>query len=208
MEAHKSYFLPGIKKVKELIKDNAIGNLVLVKADFCIKPPYDKEHRMFNLALGGGALLDVGVYVISFAIDLLGNSVEINSNTTIGETGVDVFDAITLKHGDDRTSILCCGFNAAAPREALILGESGYIKIHEPYHQAPRLTLKSGDKEPVEIDTSFVGNGLDQEAQAATNCLKEGKTKCEEFTLDKTLEVLKITDYIRKQNKIKYPNET
>lgn len=212
MEAHKSYFLPGIKKIKELIKENAIGNVTLVKADFCIKPPYDKTHRMFNLALGGGALLDIGVYVISFAIDLLGKPIEISSETTLCETGADVFNAITLRHENNKTSpsktsILCCGFNAAAPRESLILGENGYIKIHEPFHQAPRITLKSGNNEPIEIDTSFVGTGLDQEAQAATNCLKAGKTECEEFSLDKTLEVLKVTDYIRNLYNIKYPEE-
>lgn len=207
MEAHKSYFLPGIKKVKELIKDNVIGKIVTVKADFCIKPPYNKEHRMFNPKLGGGALLDVGVYPISFVIDLLGNPIEINSNTTLCETGVDVFSAITIKHENSITSNICCGFNAAMPRESIILGENGYIKIHEPFHQAPRITLKIGENVPVEIDTSFVGNGLVQEAQAATNCLKEDKSECEEFSLDKTIEVLKVTDYIRKQYNIKYPQE-
>lgn len=207
MEAHKSYFLPGVKKVKELIKDGAIGKVVALKADFCIKPPYDKNHRMFNPALGGGALLDVGVYPISFAIDLLGAPLDIHSNTIVGETGVDIFNAITLRHKNNITSMITCGFNAAAPREALILGEDGYIKIHEPFHQAPKITLKSGNNAPIEIDTAFSGNGLNQEAQSATACLLENKIECEEFTLDKTLEVLKVTDYIRFQYDIKYPQE-
>lgn len=207
MEAHKSYFLPGIKKVKDLIKNNAIGNIVLLQANFCIKPPYNKEHRMFNLELGGGALLDIGVYTISFAIDLLGNPIEIHSNTTIGETGADIFNAITLKHSDNITSILCCGFNAAAPREALILGDNGYIKIHEPFHQAPKITLKSGHDNLIEIDTSFVGNGLNYEAQQATDYLKQGKTECTEFPLAKTIETLKVVDFIRSQYDIKYPQE-
>lgn len=208
MEAHKSYFLPGIKKVKELINDKVIGNIILIRADFCIKPPYNKDHRMFNLELGGGALLDVGVYPISFVIDLLGPPVEINSNTTLGKTKVDIFNAITLKHEKNITSMINCGFNAATPREALILGENGYIKIHEPFHQAPKITLKIGQNSPVEIDTSFVGNSLCQEAEQATLCLKGGKTECEEFSLDKTMEVLKVTDYIRKHYNIKYPQET
>lgn len=206
-EAHKSYFLPGIKKVKKLIKDNAIGNIVSIRADFCIKPPYMEEHRMFNLELGGGALLDVGVYPISLVIDLLGAPVEINSNTMLGKTGVDIFNSINFKHQNGISSSIWCGFNAQAPREALILGEDGYIKIHEPFHQAPKITLKSGKNEPLEIDTSFIGNGLNQEAQSATECIQKGKIESDEFSLEKTMEVLRVTDYIRNQYGIKYPQE-
>lgn len=207
MEAHKSYFLPGIKKVKELINDNVIGKITMLRVDFCIKPPYNEGHRMFNLALGGGALLDIGVYPISFAINLFGAPAEIYSNTTIGKTGVDIFDAITLKHNNNIISMINCGFNAEGPREALILGENGYIKIHDSFHQAQKITLKTDQNSPVEIDTSFEGNSLNQEAEQATACLMDGKKECEEFTLDMTMEILKVTDYIRKEYNIKYPQE-
>lgn len=207
MEAHKSFYLPGIKKIKELINSGAIGEVVMFEAKFCIKPNFDVKHRMFNLALGGGALLDIGVYPISLAIDLFGAPKEIMSNTTVCETGVDIFNAVILKHENNKTSLLSFGFNAAAPREALILGTEGYIKIHEPFHQAPMLTLKSGAADPVEIDTSFVGNGLNQEAQYANACIKQQKTQSEEFSLEKTLNVLTVTDYIRNLYNIKYPQE-
>ena len=76
--------------IKELIENDAIGKVINIKADFCFLAPYDKENRFYNLDLGGGALLDVGGYVILFAIHLLGYPIEINAKTVIGETGVDM----------------------------------------------------------------------------------------------------------------------
>lgn len=202
MEAHKSFYLTGIKKIKELIAEGAIGEVISFKADFCIKPEYNPQHRMFNLALGGGALLDVGVYPISLAVDLFGAPVEIHSNTTLCDTGADVFNSILLKHKNNQSSLINCGFNAAAPREALILGTDGYMKIHEPFHQAPKFTIKKGKNNPVEFETPVIGNGLNQEAYQASVYVKEGKLQSEEFSLDKTLEVLKIIDNIREKNNI------
>lgn len=207
MEAHKSCFLPGIKKLKELIENDLIGKINTIKADFCIEAHYDVENRFFNRSLGGGALLDVGVYAILFSNYLLGAPVEVNSNTIIGETGVDVFNEITLKHSDGGYSKLTCGINKAAPREAIILGEKGYIKVNDPFHQAPTLFLKSGDKAEIKIDTSFTCQDLIFEAQRVTECLKNGETECSEFPLSKTLEILKVTDFIRKKCNLQYSNE-
>lgn len=199
MEAHKSYFLPGIKKIKELISDGAIGDIVSIKADFCFEPPAHIEYRIFDLELGGGALLDVGGYIISFAIFLSGYPIEINSSSVIGKTGVDVFNTIVLTHTNGSVSELSCGINESAPREALITGTNGYIKVHEPFHQAPRLTVKSGDADLIDIDTSFDTNGLDYEARQVTQNLKFNKVECSEFPPSKTLEVLKVMDYVRGQ---------
>lgn len=198
MEAHKSYFLPGIKKIKELINSDTIGDIVSIKADFCFNPPPHIEYRIFDPNLGGGALLDVGGYLISFAIYLSGYPVEISSNSVIGKTGVDIFNEIELTHPSGSVSKLSCGINQSAPREAIITGTKGYIKVHEPFHQAPKLTVKSGENDSIEIDTSFNTSGLDFEARAVTDCLKMGETECSEFSLKNTLDVLKVMDCVRK----------
>lgn len=207
MEAHKSNFLPGMKKIKELINNDFIGNIQSIKADFCVEHLYNPENRFFNLSLGGGALLDVGVYPILFVLQLLGYPTEINSNTIIGKTGVDIFSEITLKHLGNSASTIRCGIDAALPREAVITGESGYIKVHEPFHQAPKLTLKSGNNDEVEIDTSFTCNDLFFEAEQVTSCIKNGETECQEFPLSKTLEILKVIDEIRQTCGLQYSNE-
>ena len=207
MEAHKSYFMPGIKKIRELIENDSIGKVNSLSASFCTEAPFDVNNRFFNLNMGGGALLDVGVYTILFAIYVLGYPTEINAKTVICETGVDVFSEITLKHESGGSSILTCGINGAAPRVAIIKGENGYIKVQEPFHQAPRLILKSGNNDEVEIDTSFTCKDLLFEAQRVTESLKNAETECAEFPLAKTLEILKVVDFIREKCGLKYPNE-
>lgn len=199
MEAHKSFFLPGIKKIEELIKNDTIGKINFLRADFCFLPPKTKEYRLLYPEMGGGALLDVGCYAISFALHFLGNPTEITSQTDINSTGVDGFSSISMKHEDGAHSILSCSINFSAPREGLIVGDKGYIKIHEPFHQAPKLTVKSGDKPAYEIDTSFKSNGLNFEAQCATDCLLDGKRQCDIFSPEKTLQVMKVIDEVREQ---------
>lgn len=206
MEAHKSYFLPGIKKLKELVDGGMIGEIKEVKADFCINPEFDKDNRYFNLELCGGALLDVGSYNILFATHLLGQPTEITSNTVIGKTGVDEFSTVVMKHKSGANSVLCYGINSPAPIEALVMGENGYIKVGHPFHQAPKLTVKVTHKEPVEIDITHE-NGLAVEAQCVVNALLAGKKECAEFGLEKSLELVKIMDTIRSQCNLKYPCE-
>lgn len=207
MEAHKSCFIPGIKKLKELIEEDSIGKITSVCADFCIDVQFNPKHRLYDLNLGGGALLDLGVYNILFAIHLLGFPVEINSNTVIGESGVDICDEITLKHSSGAYSKLNCAINKKMPNEAIVCGQNGYIKLSGPFHQTQVLFLKSGENPEIKIDKSFECNDLFFEAQRATECLKNGETECFEFPLRKTLEILKVTDYIRKKCNLKYPDE-
>lgn len=206
MEAHKSYFLPGIKKLKELVEQDVIGEIKEIKADFCINPKFDKDNRYFNLELCGGALLDVGSYNILFAMHLLGHPTEITSNTIIGKTGVDEFSTVIMKHTNGANSVLCYGINAPAPIEAIVMGEKGYIKVSHPFHQAPKLTLKVTHKEPVEFDITLE-NGLAIEAQNVVDALLAGKKECPEFMLEKSLELIKIMDCIRNQCGLKYPCE-
>lgn len=200
MEAHKSFFLPGVKKIAELLEQNEIGEIKYLRADFSFLPPKNKEYRIVYPQMGGGALLDVGCYAISFALNFLGNPTEISSQTDFSNTGVDSFSAISLKHNNGAHSLLSCSINYSAPREGLIVGENGYIKIHEPFHQAPKLTVKSGDKPIYDIDTSFETNGLNFEAQCVTDCILAGKTECEKFSTEKTLEVMKVIDTVRYQH--------
>lgn len=207
MEAHKSCFIPGIKELKALVKKGVIGKIKKVEADFCIDVLYDPKHRLYDLNLGGGALLDLGVYNILFAIHLLEFPVEVNSNTIIGESGVDVSDEIIFKHLNGAFSKLNCAINKKLPNEATVYGENGYIRLSGPFHQTQFLYLKSGDKPEIVIDKSFACNDLSFEVKSATECLKNGETECFEFPLSKTLEILEIADYIREKYNIKYPSE-
>lgn len=207
MEAHWSQFLPGIIKVKDIIKSNIIGKISSIQADFCYKPVFDPANKWFNLELGGGALLDLGVYPIALAISVSDYPVNIESETTIGNTGVDIFNTINFQHENASKSVLTCGINAQAPVEALITGENGYIKIPEYFHHPHKIILKTEDNLPVEIDVSYVGNGLNYQAVQVNKCLMAGMTVCPEFPPDKTLEILKIIDLIRKKCNLKYPQE-
>lgn len=207
IEAHWSYFLPGYKKIKELIQNNTIGKVLLTRAEFCHKPMFDPKGKWFNLELGGGALLDLGVYPIGLALLTAGTPIEIISNTELGNTGVDVFDMITFKQQNEAYSNLVCSINSNAPREALIIGEKGYIKIHAPFHNPNKLTLKTDEDEPIDIDVSYCGNGYNYEAEEVNNCLKNNYLQSIIFNEFNTLAILKITDTIRRNCCLKYPQE-
>ena len=131
MEAMWTRFLPAICKVRELLAEGVLGQVRMVRADFCFRSPWNPEGRLLNPALGGGALLDVGVYTVALAFMVFGGPpAEVTGMTHIGETGVDEQSAMILGYDGGRLAVLACAVRAQAPMEAHIIGTAGWIRIH------------------------------------------------------------------------------
>lgn len=206
MEAMWTRFLPVIKRVKELIKDGYIGDVRMIKADFCFKAPYDPNSRLFDKALGGGALLDVGIYPISFASYILEKSpVSIKSFAEIGKTGVDEQGAAILGYSDGEIALLSFAVNTQTEWNAYIHGSDGYIKLPQ-FFMARQATLVKGDKEEV-ITPAFAGNGYNYEIEEVNQCLREGKIQSSIMGWEDTKLVMDIMDELRRQWKLVYPSE-
>lgn len=207
MEAMWTRYLPFFKKMEELIKEGAIGELKMLQAEFAQVATYDPSNRFFNLDLGGGALLDLGIYPLSLSSYFLGKPAEIQSQAIIGETGVDESLSMSLKFSDGKLSSLMSSLITDAPVEATLLGSKGYIRIHGLWFMSEKLTLGSKEGPVEEIDVPMKGNGYNYEAEEVNRCLKKGALESNRMPLDESLELMETMDQIREQIGLRYPNE-
>ncbi|MFP6590332.1 MAG: Gfo/Idh/MocA family oxidoreductase [Candidatus Latescibacterota bacterium] len=207
MEAMWTRYLPAVVRARELIAEGAIGDVRLVQADFGFRAGINPEGRLFNLALGGGALLDVGIYVISMASMILGpRPSRVASTTQIGETGVDEQSAFLLQYPGGELAVLSCAVRTGTAVEARIFGTEGSILLHGPFFKCGALTVKRGGEEE-HIDLPLEGNGYNYEAAEVGRCLRVGLKESDVMPLDETLVLMELMDSIRAQWGLSYPME-
>lgn len=153
MEAMWMRFMPLIQKVRALIKSNAIGEVRMLTADFGYPAEFNPNNRFFN-PLGGGALLDRGVYLLSLAFDLLGEPTQVSSQASIGSTGVDEQSAMVLNFKDGKLALLSASLCARAANAATIVGTLGKIQIHDPFYCPEKISLTQFPKLPASASKS------------------------------------------------------
>lgn len=206
MEAMWTRFFPLLTTTREFIGAGRIGEPRLLQADFGFRTAFDPKHRAFNPALGGGALLDVGVYPVSFASFILGSPSAIKSSGTLGETGVDEQNAIILEHPSGAIALLSSAVRTQTEQEALILGTEGRIRLHAPWWKPEKLTLYTDACEEV-IDAPLPHNGYAYEAAEVARCLQAGALESPLMPLDETLTIMHTLDTCRTQWGLRYPGE-
>lgn len=206
MEAMWSRFFPAMRYVRKLLADGAIGEPLMLQADFGFRAGVDPNSRLFNPALAGGGLLDVGVYVVSLSSMIFGTPSQIAGVAKLGETGVDELAAISLLHPGGQVSALTTGIRVNTPQDAVILGSEGSIKLHAPWWKLAKITVNAGGKSE-EIDLPFEGQGMNYEAAEVGNCLRAGKNESDILPWAETLSVMKTLDTLRAQWGLKYPME-
>ncbi len=146
MEAMWMRFNPAIRKLEELIAADAIGEVRMLQADFGFRIKYDAQSRLLDPAIGGGALLDVGIYPLALAQLLLGQAEDIQGVAAIGNTGVDEQCMLSLRYSDGRLANLSGSVRTQTPTDAWVYGTKGYIHVHAPMFRPEKLTVyRSGD---------------------------------------------------------------
>ncbi|XOV81212.1 MAG: Gfo/Idh/MocA family protein [Aestuariibacter sp.] len=207
MEAVWMRFFPAIHKAKQLLEDGAIGTPQMLDAAFCFNKPFDAKHRLFSPELGGGALLDLGIYPISLAQFLFGKPLSWTGHCLLGETGVDDFMDVTFEHENSVKAFLRASSRFDAPITATIVGTQGNIYIHERFHHPAKITLAKHHQAPETFDFAYSGNGYQFEIAEVERCLKSGKTESSLMSWQDTLTTMEIMDDLRKQWGIQYPGE-
>ena len=207
MEAMWTRYLPLMVELRNMLSEQVIGEVRILAADFGFRAGLNPEARLFNPALGGGALLDVGVYTVSLDSMIFGMPMDIASTAHLGETGVDEQAGIILGHPGGQLSILYTAVRTSTPQEATILGTEGSIRIHSPWWVPREMTLNVARRSPEVLQFPFVGNGYNCEASEVMGCLREGKLESDVMPLDETLSVMQTLDQIRAQWGLKYPME-
>jgi predicted dehydrogenase len=207
MEAMWMRFMPAIQQIRHWIEAGEIGDVRLVQANFSFHLPFDPKHRLYNPDLGGGALLDLGIYPLSFTTFLLGMPDEIKSHTQLAATGVDGLDNLLLIYNDGPTASLMCSMEIDRPKEAFVMGTAGTIKVHEPFFYPTHVTMTKHGREPETHHIPYQGNGYIHEVEEVHNCLRAGRLESDIISLDETLALMKIMDGLRAEWGFRYPQE-
>ncbi|MFD2767643.1 Gfo/Idh/MocA family protein [Micromonospora eburnea] len=204
MEAMWMRCNPTILRVLELVAEGAIGEVTQVRADFGVAGPFPPEHRMRARTLGGGALLDLGVYPVSLAHLLLGVPQHTHAWAKLSPEGVDENTGIVFGWDSGAVATLSCGMVGATAITASITGTSGRIDLPEPFFRPGSAVLHRPGAEPQTIPADLTGNGYQYEAAEVQRCLAAGLVESPLVPHSATLEVMALLDDIRARVGVSY----
>jgi len=207
MDAFWTRYFPAMVKLRELLADKVIGDVMLVTADFGGRGPVVPEKRHFNPDLAGGAMLDVGSYCLQFASMVYGKQPQdIVSQVAIGETGVDELSVVVCRYSDYEMATLTSALRLGTPHEARVMGTEGYIAIPDFWHPSELTVVRRGDA-PETLRFPYEGEGFQFEAIEVGDCIRAGATESAVYPLDETLAIMRTLDRIRDSWGLRYPFE-
>jgi predicted dehydrogenase len=204
MEAMWTRFMPALAEVRRIVESGEIGPVHQVNAELGFKSEAGPEHRLFNLALGGGALLDLGIYPLSIAVALLGPVAKVTAQADLGPTGVDEQTGFLLRHRDGGMSVCSCSLRARLPSELTIAGERGHVRMNTMFHHAQTVTVLRADGINRTVPTPFIGNGYVHEVIEAQRCWKAGLIESPGMTHADSLDLMGVMDEVRRQIGVRY----
>jgi predicted dehydrogenase len=208
MEAMWTRFFPLHVRVRELLADEALGELRGLIAPFVATVPADPKNRFYDIDIGAGVLLDLGSYGVSWAYQLFGPPDEVTGLAFFGDTGADYQSACLLRFAQGRIATITASMISYDVKEAVVYGNRGKIVVHEPWYKPTAMTLYREGMQPERYEFPLNGyNGYEYEAQAVMDCVLEGKTECDIMPLDESVEIMKTLDDIRGQWGFFYPCE-
>ena len=204
MEAVWARFMPLLKKVREIIDEGEIGDVKMAQASFGINVPFNQSHRLYNKQLGGGALLDLGIYTISFSQWLMQTMPSsISAESTIGNSGVDEQTGIVLHYPEGQVITLNTAINALSSHEGWIFGSKGRIKLPS-FWKCEKAIIENNDGKQRVIEMPHKINGYEGEIEEVNRCLKQGKIESDILSWRESLSVMQIMDQIRSQIGLTY----
>jgi len=208
MEAMWTRFLPVMADVHHLVHDErALGDVHLLRADIGVSQPFDPAHRLFDPALGGGALLDLGVYPIAFAFDLFGPPDAVTSSAVLGETGVDEQCAAVFRYDDGTQAVWHASVRADAGRTCVLAGPNGRLRGTRAWWKGAPFELTRDDDTTETWARPYEGNGYQFEAAHVMKCLRDGRTESPVMPLDESQALLQTMDALRNEWGVTYPQE-
>jgi len=207
MEAVWTRFMPMLDKARELIDGDSIGEIQTVQASFGIDVPFSPKHRLHNPQLAGGALLDVGIYTITFAQWLMQTPpVQVSALSQLGKTGVDERTGVILRYPGGQVATLNSAITSRSNHEAWIFGSKGSIQMSSFWQCQEMILHANGSSERFNMPHRI--NGYEGEIEEVNRCLNEGKIQSDIFPWSESLTVMEIMDEARSQIGLRYPAES
>jgi predicted dehydrogenase len=207
MEAMWTRFLPAFGALREQLAGNVLGRIRLIVGGGAYMPAVDANHYLFKPALGGGALLDAGVYLVAFASALLGSPTRVCASGVIGSSGVDEQDVWIAEYQGGARALLYISLRTRRAPDLEILGEQGRMLVHAPIFRPTRLTLVRPGRDEEIQDYPVEGSGYRYQALEVQQCIREGRLESARMTLAETQAIMLTMDDIRAQIGLRYPGE-
>ncbi|MFJ3226734.1 Gfo/Idh/MocA family protein [Streptomyces sp. NPDC086783] len=211
MEAMWMYCNPLVRRLKALVDDGAIGEVRTLQADFGLAGPFPPSHRLRDPAQGGGALLDLGVYPVSFAQLLLGEPSDVTARAVLSDEGVDLQTGALLSYESGALASVHCSISGGTPVSASVTGSAGRIDIPDGFFFPDHFVLHRDGRDPEKFladPASGPRNSMKHEAVEVMRALRAGETESPLVPLDGTLAVMRTLDAVRDRIGVHYPGET
>jgi predicted dehydrogenase len=205
MEGMWIRFLPSIQLVQRIIDQGLIGKVTSLRASMSFKAPYDPDNRFFDPELGGGSLLDLGVYPVFLALLILGKPNSVKAIAKLSEEGVDETCSVLFNYNNGSHAIIESSLASSLDIPAEIVGEKGIIKIMNPwYEKASGIELQLNGEGKIIYPCHWEGHGLYFEAEEAIRCLENNSIASELMPHEFSLNMIRIVDEIRNQINVTY----
>jgi predicted dehydrogenase len=207
MEAMWARFLPHYAKVREIVESGVLGPILSIQADHGQRLADQGIARLIEPALAGGALLDLGIYPVSFAHMVLGNPSHITSHAEMTDKGVDAQTSMIFTYQSGAQAVLTTTMIEQTPCRAVVAGLNGWLEIDRTFYNpaAMRVVLNNGTV--TEYPNTYTGHGLREQAETFKQLVQSGNLESEILTWKDTVDIMKSLDAVREQIGLKYPFE-
>ncbi|ELT44269.1 Gfo/Idh/MocA family protein [Arthrobacter nitrophenolicus] len=208
MEAVWSRFLPGMQRAFEIAASGELGDLHWVSADLGFPAPYSPTSRLWARGDGGGALLDISVYPLLWALGTLGFPQTVSAMGVVNDDGVDAQNAMTLGYSHGAQVQLTSSLLSHGPRTATVAGNLGFLQSVGSINNPHKLSIVTGRSDHRTETFDVVGKGYTYELREVTRCIQQGLTESPVMPLEDSLNVMRLFDGVRAQLGVSYPNDS
>ena len=208
MEGMWTRCFPVVREIIRRIQSGELGEIRYLQADFGFRPAFNPASRLFAPELGGGALLDVGVYPVALAFLVLGAPKQIVSHATLGATGVDELCSMLFLYENGAQAVLSASLQVEMPKQANICGSQARIHLPAPWWKPSEAYLVRNDGTTEHLLYPYEGDGLQFEIRHVHDCLRQGLTESPWMPLDETLAIMRLLDTLRAQWGVRYPSDS
>ena len=207
MEGMWTRFLPVMDDVRRVVSEEALGDVQQFRADIGLVQSFDPEHRLYAPELGGGALLDLGVYPIAMTLDLFGAPDSVVSTAEVGKTGVDEQCTVVFEYDSDLQAAWQASIRGDMGRTCAISGNEGRLQGRRSWWKGAPYDLSLENGTEATFARPFEGNGYQFELAHVMRCLREGRTESPVMPHEDSRSILQITDALRREWGVRYPEE-
>lgn len=207
MEAMWARFLPHYAKVREIVASGVLGPILSIHADHGQRLADQGIARLVDPQLAGGALLDLGIYPISFAHMILGNPTSITSKAVMTDRGVDAQTSMIFSYDNGAQAVLTTTMIEQTPCRAVVAGLHGWLEIDRTFYNPASMRVILNDGSVTEYPSAYVGHGLREQAESFKQIVQSGAVESKVLTWKDTVDIMKSMDTVRSQIGLKYPFE-